>query len=118
MQSQGAGKELLGFGMDEEAEKESEVDDKQSHFGGTHGSKSPHKSLAIKGPPKVISETLEVANYQGNWVKDINVKQIVTSVAQLRAAKENSSIQSAAQLDTGSAADQLSQHHGIINSNS
>lgn len=25
--------------------------------------KSPHKSLAIKGPPKVINEKLEIDNY-------------------------------------------------------
>jgi hypothetical protein len=28
-------------------------------------SKSPHKSLAIKGPPKVINEKLDIDNYQG-----------------------------------------------------
>ena len=48
-------------------------------------SKSPHKSLAIKGPPKVINETLEIDNYKGVKVTDINVKNVVQSVAQLRA---------------------------------
>ena len=57
-------------------------------MGGAPGlsqSKSPHKSLAIKGPPKVINETLEIDNYKGVKVTDINVKNVVQSVAQLRA---------------------------------
>jgi len=52
---------------------------------GLSASKSPHKSLAIKGPPKVINETLEIDNYQGVKVTDINVRPVVQSVAQLRA---------------------------------
>ena len=37
---------------------------------------SPQKSLAIKGPPKIISEKLEIAGYQGVKVTDINVRPI------------------------------------------
>jgi hypothetical protein len=44
-------------------------------------SKSPHKSLAIKGPPKIINETLEIDNYRGVKVTDISVKPINASVA-------------------------------------
>ena len=44
-------------------------------------SKSPHKSLAIKGPPKIINESLEIDNYKGVKVTDINVKPVVQSVA-------------------------------------
>ena len=40
-------------------------------------SKSPHKSLAIKGPPKIINETLEIDNYKGVKVTDINVRPVV-----------------------------------------
>ncbi len=43
--------------------------------------KSPHKSLAIKGPPKVINEKLEIDNYQGVKVMDINVRPLNQSVA-------------------------------------
>ena len=45
--------------------------------GGLSTNKSPHKSLAIKGPPKVINETLEIDSYKGVKVTDINVKNIV-----------------------------------------
>ena len=38
--------------------------------------KSPHKSLAIKGPPKIINEKLEIDNYQGVKVTDINVRPL------------------------------------------
>ena len=51
---------------------------------GGHGqvsNKSPHKSLAIKGPPKIINESLEIDNYRGVKVTDINVKPIHASVA-------------------------------------
>ena len=37
---------------------------------------SPQKSLAIKGPPKIISEKLEIQSYQGIKVTDINVRPI------------------------------------------
>ncbi len=47
--------------------------------------KSPQKSLAIKGPPKIISEKLEIENYQGVKVTDINVRPITQSIAHLRA---------------------------------
>lgn len=43
--------------------------------------KSPHKSLAIKGPPKVINEQLDIDNYQGVKVMDINVRPLNQSVA-------------------------------------
>lgn len=46
---------------------------------------SPQKSLAIKGPPKIINETLDIDNYQGVKVKEINVKPLNQSVAQIRA---------------------------------
>ena len=48
-------------------------------------SKSPQKSLAIKGPPKVINEKLDIDNYQGVKVMDINVRPLNQSVAQIRA---------------------------------
>lgn len=44
---------------------------------GLSQSKSPHKSLAIKGSPKVINETLEIDNYKGVRVTDITVKPVV-----------------------------------------
>jgi hypothetical protein len=39
-------------------------------------SKSPHKTLAIKGPPKVINEKLDIDGYQGVKVTDINVRPL------------------------------------------
>lgn len=65
-------------------------------------SKSPQKSLAIKGPPKVINEKLDIDNYQGVKVMDINVRPLNQSVAQIRAQKEMSSIASQAKLGTSS----------------
>jgi len=52
--------------------------DGQSALGGGSLDKqgSPQKSLAIKGPPKIIAEKLEIANYQGVKVTDINVRPI------------------------------------------
>ena len=52
--------------------------DIQSALGGgsVDGKGSPQKSLAIKGPPKIISEKLEIASYQGVKVTDINVRPI------------------------------------------
>lgn len=47
--------------------------------------KSPHKSLAIKGPPKVIAEKLDLGDYNGVKVTDINVRPMQVSVAQIRA---------------------------------
>jgi len=58
------------------------------------GKGSPEKSLAIKGPPKIISEKLEIASYQGVKVTDINVRPINQSVAKIRAMKEMSSMNS------------------------
>lgn len=65
-------------------------------------SKSPQKSLAIKGPPKVINEKLDIDNYQGVKVMDINVRPLNQSVAQIRAQKEMSSIASQQKLGTTS----------------
>ena len=42
---------------------------------------SPQKSLAIKGPPKIISDKLELRDYQGVEVTDINVRPVQQSVA-------------------------------------
>ena len=102
-------KDLLAL-ANEDAELEEEA--KKGPEGGLAGaaqglsqSKSPHKSLAIKGPPKIINETLEIDNYKGVKVTDINVRPVVQSVAQLRAQKEMSSIHSNAKLDTSSAHD-------------
>ena len=53
--------------------------------GSVEGKNSPQKSLAIKGPPKIIAEKLEIASYQGVKVTDINVRPIHQSVAQIRA---------------------------------
>ena len=49
------------------------------------GGGSPQKSLAIKGPQKIISEKLEIEDYQGVKVTDINVRPINQSVAHIRA---------------------------------
>ena len=65
-------------------------------------SKSPHKSLAIKGPPKVINEKLDIDNYQGVKVTDINVRPLNQSVAQIRAQKEMSTIHSQHKFGTSS----------------
>ena len=85
----------------EEETKKAGADGGQANQG-LSTSKSPHKSLAIKGPPKIINETLEIDNYRGVKVTDINVRPVVQSVAQLRAQKEMSSIHSNHKLDTSS----------------
>ena len=66
------GFDFLGDG-DEKSKK-----DGASILGGSVDGKggSPQKSLAIKGPPKIISEKLEIASYQGVKVTDINVRPI------------------------------------------
>lgn len=95
-------KDLLSFAQeDAEIEKESlqNAQNQQSQLG---GSKTPHKSIAIKGPPRVINETLEIDNYQGVKVTEISVKPVTQSIAQLRAAKEQSSIHSQHRLDSNS----------------
>ena len=59
-------RELLGFQQDDqEIERESatQIAQQQSQLAGNQSSKSPHKSIAIKGPPRVINETLEIDNY-------------------------------------------------------
>lgn len=71
-------------------------------------SKSPHKSLAIKGPPKVINEKLDIDSYQGVKVMDINVRPLNQSVAQIRAQKEMSSIHSQQKLGTSSVGELIS----------
>lgn len=74
-------KDLLAL-ANEDAELEEETKkavnnpmDAAAH--GLSASKSPHKSLAIKGPPKIINETLEIDNYRGVKVTDINVRPVV-----------------------------------------
>lgn len=83
-------KELLALATeDAELEKENNkesaaADGEKSAVGGQPGmtnSKSPVKSLAIKGPPKVINESLEIDNYRGVKVTGIDVKPLVQSVA-------------------------------------
>ena len=78
-------KDLLAL-ANEDAELEKETakegaDGQQSTLGGQPGSltnsKSPVKSLAIKGPPKVINESLEIDNYRGVKVTGIDVKPLV-----------------------------------------
>lgn len=82
------------------------ISKKESIMNGSMDGKSPQKSLAIKGPPKIISEKLDIGNYQGVKVTDINVRPIQQSVAQIRAQKEMSSINSQRNID-GSLS-----HHG------
>mmetsp|Transcript_40493 Transcript_40493/g.38987 ORF Transcript_40493/g.38987 Transcript_40493/m.38987 type:complete len:131 (+) Transcript_40493:339-731(+) len=64
--------------------------------------KSPHKSLAIKGPPKPINEELKLADYQKVKLKDITIKPLNQSVAQIRYQKELSSMQSQQKLGSSS----------------
>lgn len=67
------------FAKDDEMSKK----DGQSALGAgsADGKGSPQKSLAIKGPPKIISDKLEIQSYQGIKVTDINVRPILQSVA-------------------------------------
>jgi hypothetical protein len=48
----------------------------QSEIGDKSVKGSPQKSLAIKGPPKIINDKLEIDNYQGVKVTDINVRPL------------------------------------------
>ncbi|CAI2385624.1 unnamed protein product [Moneuplotes crassus] len=58
-------------------------------------SRSPQKSLAItKGPQRTIPQTLELDSYKAVEVKDIQIKAINQSVAQIRAHKELNSLHS------------------------
>ena len=57
-------------------DKMSGKEDNMSAIGSVDGKASPQKSLAIKGPPKIISEKLEIENYKGVKVTDINVRPI------------------------------------------
>ena len=76
----------MGEETAEPEEQKNETRDQQSLLGGglSHN-RSPQKSLAIKGPPKIINESLEIHNYQGVKVTDINVRPVTTSIAQIRA---------------------------------
>jgi hypothetical protein len=81
--------------VDDEQKRQEELESKkEGSVLNQSTSKSPHKSLAIKGPPKVINEKLDIDNYQGVKVMDINVRPLNQSVAQIRAQKEMSSIHS------------------------
>ncbi|CAI2385623.1 unnamed protein product [Moneuplotes crassus] len=58
-------------------------------------SRSPQKSLAItKGPQRTIPQTLELDSYKAVEVKDIQIKAINQSVAQIRAHKDLNSLHS------------------------
>ena len=74
-------KDLLALANeDAELEEETKRAGEAALGGGNQGlstSKSPHKSLAIKGPPRIINETLEIDNYRGVKVTDINVRPVV-----------------------------------------
>ena len=77
-----ASNELLALANeDAEIDEETKKPDGAAAANPLNPSKSPHKSLAIKGPPKIINETLEIDNYRGVKVTDINVRPIVQSVA-------------------------------------
>ena len=86
------------FGQDD---NQSKMKEEQSAMGGSVDGKgaSPQKSLAIKGPPKIISDKLEIANYQGVKVTDINVRPVNASVAHIRAQREMNGMQSNRNLD-------------------
>ena len=72
---------------------ETKKDDVSAMGGSVDDRASPQKSLAIKGPPKIISDKLEIENYRGVKVTDINVRPLHgQSVAHLRAQKEMDSI--------------------------
>lgn len=76
---------------------------KQEHSIMKESAKSPQKSLAItKGPQRTIPQTLELDSYKAVEVKEIQIKAINQSVAQIRAHKELSSLHS--------------QHHRMQNS--
>ena len=69
-----AGARFDFLGKEEEMSKK----DGQSVLGGSaDGKGSPQKSLAIKGPPKIISDKLEIQSYQGIKVTDISVRPIL-----------------------------------------
>lgn len=88
---------MLGFGSEESLSKsKSEVE--KSLVKSQQQGKSPQKNLATKGPPKIISESLEIDSYQGVKVTNISVKPVMMSVAQLRAKHESSSMRSQANM--------------------
>lgn len=106
------GGDLDFFKQDKEEEKKDDI----SAFGGqSEGKGSPQKSLAIRGPPKIIDEKLEIENYRGVKVLDINVRPINQSVAVLRAQKEMSSLGSHRMIDK---AQHSRGHSGLHQSNS
>lgn len=115
MNQDGSAGDKIGRGELDLFNKEEAASQKDGKSVGGIGSNtekgSPQKSLAIKGPPKIIAEKLEIASYQGVKVTDINVRPIQQSVAQIRAQKEMSSMNSQRNID-GSLS-----HHGGSNLN-
>mgnify|MGYP006901850387 CR=1 FL=1 len=98
-------RELLGLVDEEPVDKDSLTQiNQQSILGMNQSQKSPNKSIAIKGPPRIINEALEIDNYQGVKVTDINVRPINQSIAKLREAREQSSMHSRPHLDSQSQA--------------
>ncbi len=80
------GKSKKEFSKADDADLSKRQDEAESKKGADQSTtKSPQKSLAIKGPPKVINEKLDIDNYQGVKVMDINVRPLNQSVAQIRA---------------------------------
>jgi hypothetical protein len=73
------------FSKTDDADISKRQDEAESKKADQSTTKSPQKSLAIKGPPKVINEKLDIDNYQGVKVMDINVRPLNQSVAQIRA---------------------------------
>lgn len=73
---------------DMELTRENEEAQKKEHSMMNQSQASPQKSLAIQGPPKIISEKLEIDNYQGVKVTDISVRPLNQNIAQIRAQKE------------------------------
>jgi len=89
------------FGSNDDGAASKRQDDNASAVGGSidGGKGSPQKSLAIKGPPKIIAEKLEIEDYKGVKVTDINVRPINASVAHIRAKQEMSSIHSGREME-------------------
>lgn len=88
---------------------------------GLTSNRSPQKSIAIKGPPKIINEQLEIDSYQGVKVTGISVKAVNMSIAQLRAKHESSSVLSAAKHEPSmhhEMSGQMDQQKLILNSQS
>ena len=75
-----AKKETAGISLDEDPKLKRETDQSMK-LKGQSSNQSPQKNIAIKGPPKIINESLEIENYQGVKVTDIAVKQVNLSVS-------------------------------------